>query len=90
MTKEKNKKTNPILDFEGTEIDLTKFNLQSDKEQYDEVKKVLQDIYKDNLDINKKIVMKVIRTTLNAKDDYVYLPNNLKVSKEKLKLFGHF
>ena len=86
MTKEKNKKTNPILDFEGTEIDLTKFNLQSDKEQYDEVKKVLQDIYKDNLDINKKIVMKVIRITLNAKDDYVYLPNNLKVSKEKLKL----
>ena len=49
MTKEKNKKTNPILEFEGTEIDLTKFNLQSDKEQYDEVKIVLQDIYKDNL-----------------------------------------
>ena len=46
----------------------------------------IEELYKDNLDINKKIVMKVIRTTLNAKDDYVYLPNNLKVSKEKLKL----
>ena len=55
MSKKKNKIINPILDFEGTEIDLTKFNLKSDKEQYDEVKKVLQDIYKDNLDINKKI-----------------------------------
>ena len=64
MTKEKkkieNKNTNPIKNFPGKEIDLTKFNLLSDKEQYDEIKKILEDIYKDSLKINRKYVMKVI------------------------------
>ena len=34
MAKDKNKKTNPIIDFEGTEIDLTKFNLKSEFSYY--------------------------------------------------------
>lgn len=85
MTKE-NKNTNPIKNFPGKEIDLTKFNLLSDKEQYDEIKKILEDIYKDSLKINRKYVMKVISLTLTAGDDYTYLSNNLKISKEKLKL----
>lgn len=80
------KKENPLKNFEGKELDLTKFNLLSDKEQYDEIKKVLQEIYEDKLKVNKKHVMKVIGVTLTTKDDYIYLPHNLKVSKEKLKL----
>ena len=79
-------KENPIKDFPGKEIDLTKFNLLNDKDQYDEIKKILQNIYKDNLKINRKYVMKIISLTLTTVDDYTYLPHNLKVSKEKLKL----
>lgn len=84
--KTENKNTNPIKNFAGKEIDLTKFNLLSDKEQYDEIKKLLVDIYKDSLKINRKQVMKVISLTLTTGDDYTYLPHSLKVSKEKLKL----
>ena len=90
MTKEKNKKTNPILDFEGTEIDLTKFNLQSDKEQYDEVKKVLQEIYKDNLDINKKIVMKVIRITLNCSLKFLMCVSSVRCLYIKTPTIMHY
>ena len=87
-TKPKKEKTkiNPIQNFEGKEIELTKFNLLSNKEQYDKTKEVLTDIYKENLEVTRKHVMKVIRVTLNTKDDYTYLPHNLKVSKQGLKL----
>ena len=84
--KKTEKNTNPIKNFPGKEVDLTKFNLLSDKKQYDEIKKILVDIYKDNLKINRKQVMKVISLTLTTGDDYTYLPYSLKVSKEKLKL----
>ena len=85
MSKE-NKNLNPIKNFPGKEVDLTKFNLLSDKEQYDEVKRILENIYKDSLNVNRKYVMKVISLTLTTGDDYTYLPHSLKVSKEKLKL----
>ena len=84
MAKDKNKKTNPIAGFGGKVIDLAKFNIKSDKEQYEEIKKTLEDIYQDNLRVTRKHIMKVIGLTLVPKDDYVYLPYNLKVSKEKL------
>ena len=86
MAKDKNKKTNPIAGFGGKVIDLAKFNIKSDKEQYEEIKKTLEDIYQDNLKVTRKHIMKVIGLTLVPKDDYVYLPYNLKVSKEKLNL----
>ncbi len=90
MTKEnkkiETKNTNPIKNFPGKEVDLTKFNLLSDKAQYDEIKKILENIYKDSLKINRKQVMKVISLTLTTGDDYTYLPHSLKISKEKLKL----
>ena len=41
LNKTNKQKENPIKDFPGKEIDLTKFNLLSDKAQYDEIKKVL-------------------------------------------------
>ena len=37
MAKDKNKKTNPIAGFGGKVIDLAKFNIKSDKEQYEEI-----------------------------------------------------
>ena len=86
LNKANKQKENPIKDFPGKEIDLTKFNLLSDKAQYDEIKKVLEDIYKDNLKVNRKHVMKVISLTLSTTDDYIYLPHNLKVTKQKLTL----
>ena len=86
LNKTNKQKENPIKDFPGKEIDLTKFNLLSDKAQYDEIKKVLEDIYKDSLKVNRKHVMKVISLTLSTADDYTYLPHNLKVSKQKLTL----
>ena len=43
LNKTNKQKENPIKDFPGKEIDLTKFNLLSDKAQYDEIKKVLED-----------------------------------------------
>ena len=70
----KKKKQNPISTFGGYTLDLAKFNLKSDKEQYAEIEKKLKDIYKDDLDVSKKHVMKVIRLTYNPKDDYIYLP----------------
>lgn len=86
VEKANKQKENPIKDFPGKEIDLTKFNLLSDKAQYDEIKKILEDIYKDNLKVNRKHVMKVISLTLSTTDDYIYLPHNLKVTKQKLTL----
>lgn len=89
MKKDKTKKTpkiNPIKNYPGTEIDLTKFNLLTDKEQYDKIKEILKDIYQEHHKVDKKLVMKVISLTLSTKDDYTYLPYNLKVSKQKLTL----
>ena len=80
------KKENPIASFGGASIDLAKFNLKNDKEQYEEIEKQLKEIYGDNLDVSKKDVMKVLRLTYNPKDDYIYLSNGLKISKEKLGL----
>lgn len=82
----KRRGTNPIGSFKGTTIDLAKFNLKNEKEQYSIIEKTLKDIYEDNLDVTRKHVMKVIRLTLNTKDDYIYLPYDLKVEKEKLDL----
>ena len=82
----KKKKQNPISTFGGYTLDLAKFNLKSDKEQYAEIEKKLKDIYKDDLDVSKKHVMKVIRLTYNPKDDYIYLPYSLKVTKKGLEL----
>lgn len=82
----KNDKENPIMGFGGKVIDLAKFNLRSDKEQYDEIKTTLEEIYGDNLKVTKKHIMNVLSLTYVVKDDYIYLPHSLKVSKEKLNL----
>lgn len=79
-------KVNPIASFGGKTIDLIKFNNLSDKSQIDTIDEVLTQIYGDNLKVTKKLIMKVIRLTLNPKDDFIFLPYNLKVSKEKLNL----
>lgn len=79
-------KESPIASFGGKNIDLIKFNNKSDKDQIEIIEEVLKEIYGDNLKVTKKLVMKVIRLTLNPKDDFIILPYSLKVSKEKLNL----
>lgn len=86
----KKKKENPLRTFSGTTIDLAKFNLETDKKQYEIIETTLKDIYKDDLEVTKKHVRKVINLTYNPKDDYIYLPYDLKVSKEKLELNFRF
>lgn len=77
---------NPIATYPGSTIDLAKFNLETEKRQYEIIEAKLKEIYEDNLEVTKKHVMKVLSLTYNPKDDYVYLPYDLKVSKEKLDL----
>lgn len=87
MGKEKTtKKVNPIASFSGKSIDLIKFNILDDKSQFKTIEDTLKEIYGDNLKVTKRLVFKVIRLTYNPKDDYIFLPYNLKVSKEKLLL----
>ena len=89
--KEKEKKnikanTNPIAAFGGLTLDLKAHNKLSDKEQAQKIEDSLKDIYKDNLKVTKKHVLKVVRLTLNPKDDVIYLPHNLCVEKKGLNL----
>lgn len=86
MAIENARKENPIASFGGKTIDLVKFNVESEERQYEIIEEALNEIYEDNLKVTKKHVMKVIRLTLNPKDDYTYLPYNLKVNKQKLEL----
>ena len=82
----KKEKTNPLINFRRQEIDLVKFNEQTDKEQKEQIQKLLEDAYGDSLKIDRKYIMKVLRLTWNPKDDFTYLPYNLKVTKDKLNL----
>ncbi len=84
--KKKEPKVNPILTRVGQTIDLVKFNIKPEKEQYSEIEKLLKDIYLDDLKVTRKHILKCIRLTINPKDDYIYLPYNLKISKKKLTL----
>ena len=77
---------NPIATYPGSTIDLAKFNLESEKKQFEIIETRLKEIYEDNLEVTKRHVMKVISLTYSTKDDYIYLPYDLKVSKEKLEL----
>ena len=86
VKKKEKKKFNPLNTFSGKSIDLVKFNTLDDKAQYKQIEDTLKEIYGDNLKITRHQVLKVLRLTLNPKDDYIYLPYNLKVSKEKLLL----
>lgn len=82
----KKKKVNPLINFKKQEIDLVKFNEKIDKEQKEQIQTLLENAYGDNLKIDRKYVMKVLRLTWNPKDDFTYLPYNLKVTKDKLNL----
>lgn len=86
MTKEKKEKINPIATFEGKTLNLTKFNLEDDAKQKEILRNILTEIYGDNLKVTNKMIYKIIKVTLSVKDKYIYLPYNLKVSKEGFDL----
>ena len=50
----KKEKTNPLINFRRQEIDLVKFNEQTDKEQKEQIQKLLEDAYGDSLKIDRK------------------------------------
>ncbi|MDD4188212.1 MAG: hypothetical protein PHX04_05620 [Bacilli bacterium] len=79
-------KVNPILGRADKSLDLIKFNILSEQDQYIEIEKILKEIYQTDLEVSKKHVYKCIKLTCNPKDDYTFLPYSLKVSKEKLTL----
>ncbi|MDD2505147.1 MAG: hypothetical protein PHF21_02605, partial [Bacilli bacterium] len=85
MSKDK-EKINPIAGRDGQVIDLIKFNIKTEQEQFNEIETILKNIYQSDLDVNKKHVYKCIKLTCNPKNDFIFLPHNLKVSKEKLTL----
>ena len=82
----KEQKINPILGRDEKTVDLIKFNIKTEQEQYAEIEKVLKDIYQADLEVSKKHIYKVIKLTCNPKNDYIFLPYSLKASKEKLSL----
>lgn len=84
--KKEEKNKNPIAGFGGSTIELTKFNQLSEKEQAERIEKELIDIYKENLEVTKKHILKVIRLILKTKDESIYLPHNLCISKKGLNL----
>ncbi len=82
----KEEKQNPILGRAGQTIDLSKFNLKTEKDQMEELEKVLKEIYQDDLKIANRHILKCLKLTWDINDNYTFLPHNLKVSREKLKL----
>ena len=56
----KKEKTNPLINFKRQEIDLVKFNEKTDKEQKEQIQKILEDAYGDSLKIDRKYICHLI------------------------------
>lgn len=82
----KKNQVNPIAGYSGTTLDLAKFNLENEKRQFEIIEELLKSIYQSHLNVTRKHILKVIKLTWNIKDDYIYLPHNLKVFKKDLQL----
>ncbi|MDD2409125.1 MAG: hypothetical protein PHD03_00160 [Bacilli bacterium] len=82
----KEPKANPILGRTGQSIDLVKFNIKNEQDQFTEIEKILKEIYQDNLKISRKYILKCLKLTWTVNDNYIFLPYNLKVSREKFTL----
>ena len=82
----KESKINPILGRAGQSIDLVKFNIKKEQDQFTEIEKILKEIYQNDLKINRKHILKCLKLTWSVNDDFIFLPFNLKVSKEKFTL----
>ena len=84
--KQKEPKENPIIGRAGQSIDLVKFNIKTEKDQLAEIENILKEIYQDNLKISRKHILKCLKLTWTINDNYIFLPYNLKVSREKFNL----
>lgn len=82
----KEPKTNPIIGRAGQTIDLTKFNIKNEKDQYIDIEKILKEIYQNDVKTTRKHILKCMKLTWSISDNYIFLPHNLKVSKEKFTL----
>ena len=85
---EKEKKENKrakILDNQDS-LNLKEFMLLPTREQTNKVNEILAKLYEDTLSISPKYVEKVLNLCYEVKDKDIYLPYNLKVSKEGSKV----
>jgi len=72
------------------ELNVKDFMLKTAKEQENILKEILEKMYEGNIKVEKKHIEKVLNIAFDNKDNEVYLPNSLKVSKEGNKLLFTF
>ncbi len=81
---------NPVLKIKKYEINLIKFNDKSKKEKKEKLKNILNDIYDNSFIISDKYINKIINLTNRKKNNFIFLPFNLKISKENETLKFEF
>ncbi|MEG1506619.1 MAG: hypothetical protein RR478_03875, partial [Bacilli bacterium] len=76
--------------YKKESIDLKEFILLDSKKQSEKIESTLKEIYEDTLVVSKKHVEKVLNICFDARDNEIFLPYNLKVSKNGSKLIFDF
>ncbi len=71
-------------------IDLKEFLLLNAKKQDELIKKTLDIMYEEKVEVTQKHVDKVLNICFDAQDNEVYLPKSLKVEKNSSKLYFYF
>lgn len=71
-------------------IDLKEFLLLDAKKQDETIKKTLDIMYEEKVEITKKHIEKVLNICFDVNDNEVYLPGSLKVEKNGSKLYFYF
>lgn len=71
-------------------IDLKEFMLLDAHKQDEKIKKTLEIMYEDKIEVTKKHVEKVLNICFDAKDNEIYLPGSLCVEKRASKLLFYF
>lgn len=82
----KNEEKNPIENFKGATIDLNELNALNYEMQLEVLANKLKDIYKDNLEVTSNMVDSVYKLKNSNKDEKIYLPHDLEVSRKGQQL----
>ena len=72
------------------EINIKEFMLLDAKTQSEKIKESLEKMYDGKVNVNRNHIEKVLNIAFEPKDTEIYLPNNLRVSKENDKLIFSF
>jgi hypothetical protein len=95
MAKEKITKTNTEEIIKNVsnnheELNVKEFMLKKAADQENIIKETLEKMYEGNVKVEKKHIEKILNIAFDNKDNEVYLPNSLMVSKEGNKLVFSF